>query len=224
MKKVIIALLLSAMGYSSFAKGDLDNQTYFRIGLTRPTWKYMGSEGKDDYGDGTKRKGGLFEFGSIFMLNSLPIGDGMRLGINADYLSIYTAGFKADDDLNNRLTTFFIGSKIGPSFTYSPVSNLELDVFAKLHPVWLSTSFMYNDDYPADEAVSDYFLGSTVQMKYSLGFNVRYSVAMLGFDYCPGRMKTFEYFDGEKSDEPAKDMDDKNLKYDTFNFTLGVSF
>jgi len=229
MKKLLSALVLSTIALTGFSRGDLDNQFYLRGGIARPTWHYMFAEGKDDFednnGDAPKRGGFAFEMGNIFMLNSLDFADGMRFGINADYLSIYNANFK-DRDTKYKTNTFFFGSKVGPSFTYSPVDNLELDVFAKLHPVWvaLSTS-RSNDETIFDSMSDDGFLLSVAKLKYSLGFNVRYSVAMLGFDYCPGRMITYAHdSDGEKSDDALQNEDKDNPRYSTFSITVGVSF
>lgn len=226
MKKVLLVALLAGASMIGYAKGDLDNQFYFRGGLCRPTWHYGFGEGKSDFedskGDTPKRTGFAFELGNIFMLNSLPLADGLRLGINADYLSVYNAKFVQDGYKSN---TFFLGSKLGPSLTYSPVSNLELDVFAKIHPVWFALGTDTNSDYSFGEAMSDgNFSASAVKIKYSLGFNVRYAIAMIGFDFCPGKMKTYSYEDGEKSEEPIQDEDGNNLRYNTFNLTVGLSF
>lgn len=226
MKKLLLAALFAGASLIGFAKGDLDNQFYFRGGLCRPTWNYGFAEKKSDYedfnGDTPKRSGFAFELGNIFMLNSLPLADGLRLGINADYLSLYNAKFVHDD---YKFNTFFFGSKVGPSLTYSPVSNLEIDVFAKIHPVWFALGTETNEDNSFADVMSDgNFNAAALKMKYSVGFNVRYAIAMIGFDFCPGKMKTYSYSDGEKADERDQDEDGNNPRYNTFNMTVGLSF
>ena len=94
MKKLIILVFVALLSIPCFSQdaGDLENQFYFRFGYSNPSWKYYGLDGKSDFPDGARKFGGVFELGSIFYINRLKIRDGMRLGINVDYLSI-TAKF-----------------------------------------------------------------------------------------------------------------------------------
>lgn len=156
MKKALMILTLMAIVFAGYAQdGNLKKQTYFRIGLSSPSWKYFGMDGKSDWSDDTKRIGGLFEVGNIFMINSLKIAPDMRLGINVDYLSVNYHKFSNSEN-DFKMNFFFFGSKIGPSFSYSPVSKLVFDVYAKINPVWVAGSvFAYNDELNDDE----FFLG-----------------------------------------------------------------
>ncbi len=224
MKKVLISLLLLTIMFAVFSQdGNLKKQTYFRIGLSSPSWKYFGSDGKSDWNDNMKRIGGLFEMGNIFMLNSLKIAPDMRLGINVDYLSVnYHKFSESESDYN--MNFFYFGSKIGPSFSYSPVSKLVFDVYAKINPVWVAGSvWAYHDDLIDD----DFFMGF-MGIKWSVGLNVRYSLLMLGFEFNPGYAK-FKYYDSEENEFTDEYLGNMNDNKDTtpvpaMNFTIGISF
>jgi len=235
MKKTLLALLILSFGLPTFAKkkgskNDFDNQFYFRGGLTRPMWKYGFAENKDDYeADGftIKRKGGNFELGSIFFLNSIDFNDQMRIGINADYLNVSWATFQTEmDGVDGKYknTTLFLGSKVGPSFTYSPVDKMFIDVYAKAHIVYFAPTVNYDtegEDFDLDDASVALF-----KLRPSFGFNFRYSVGMIGFEMNPGRMKTrlADNIGDEEGEEFMQDEDGKNPRYNTFSITLGLSF
>ena len=216
------AIFLSIALFSQ--NGNLKTQAfYFRFGLSIPTWKYFGATGKSDWSDmNMKRYGGVFEMGSIFMLNSIKIAKGLRIGINVDYLSVNAHVFTFDE-MGNSATNLnvFVGSKIGPSISYSPVKPLVFDVFGKINPVWYggsATTFSGNTD--ANEA----FTGN-LGIKYSIGFNLRFSVLMMGFEFNPGSMKlkstdTHEFLGNSMS---ANDKGDKT-KMPGYNVTIGLSF
>ncbi|MBN1143935.1 MAG: hypothetical protein JXA72_05915 [Bacteroidales bacterium] len=221
MKKILINLLLVAISFAGIAQdGNLKKQTYFRVGLSSPSWKYLGIDDKSDWGDDIKRIGGLFEVGNIFMLNSMKIAPDMRLGINVDYLSVNYHKFSEDD---NNLNFFYFGSKIGPSFSYSPVSKLVFDVYAKINPVWVAGSvWAYQEDLIDD----DFFMGF-MGIKWSVGLNVRYSLLMLGFEFNPGYAK-FRYYDSEENELTDEYLGNDNDNKDTtpvpaMNFTIGIS-
>lgn len=223
MKKALMILMLMAIVFAGYAQdGNLKKQTYFRIGLSSPTWKYLGSDEKSDW-DNAKRIGGLLEVGNIFMLNSLKIAPDMRLGINVDYLSVNYHRF-FDNEIDFNMNFYYVGSKIGPSFSYSPVSKLVFDVYAKINPVWVAGSvWAYPDELTEDE----YFLGF-MGIKWSVGLNVRYSLLMLGFEFNPGYAK-FRYYDKEENEFSDDYMSNLNDNKDTtpvpaMNFSIGISF
>jgi hypothetical protein len=226
MKKFLAALLLLTSVLSGYSQdeGNLKNQFYFRFGYSNPTWKYMGADGKDDWG-GAKKMGGLFEFGNIFMLNSIKIAPGLRLGINVDYLSLGYHQASSFDDYTDmdKIYFFYAGSKIGPSISYSPVKNLVIDTYFKLNPEWVSVSdWTYTDD--SDDELYMGFVG----LKYSVGINVRYSILMMGFEFNPGalKMKWYDTENNELSDEYMGNMnsDSDKTPVPAMNFTLGLSF
>ena len=97
MKKLLVVILAVYVSASAFSQGggDLENQFYFRFGLSKPTKSYLGVN-DNTFWDDVKKTGGVFELGSIFMLNSLPFPDGLRLGINADYAEFTYQQLKVD--------------------------------------------------------------------------------------------------------------------------------
>jgi hypothetical protein len=226
MKKILTALLLliSVLSVYSQDEGNLKTQFYFRFGYSNPTWKYLGAEGKDDWA-GAKKMGGLFEFGNIFMLNSIKIAPGLRLGINVDYLSLGYHQLSNFDDFTgmDKMHFFYAGSKIGPSISYSPVDHLVIDTYFKINPVWVSVSDWAYTDGDDD----DLFMGF-VGMKYCVGLNVRYSVLMMGFEFNPGalKMKWYDSDNNELSDEYLGNVNSNSDKtpVPAMNFTLGLSF
>ena len=223
MKKLFVLIFVALLTIPSFAQdnGDLENQFYFRFGWSSPSWTSFGADGKDDFPDDVRRFGGVFDMGSIFMINRLKIADHLRLGINVDYLSISAHAFDVGDDLN--IYNLCIGSKVGPSLSYNPVGSLTFDIFAKINPVWIAGVGLDAGDMDENEDVFIGYLG----MKYSLGVNIRWAILIFGFEYNPGSLKLKndkgmgdylgdfgKYPDetGEKTSLPA------------CNFTIGFSF
>jgi hypothetical protein len=221
MKKLLaVALLISTVMAVYAQDGNLKKQTYLRIGYSLPSWKYFGYADKSDWVDDAKRIGGVLEVGNIFMLNSIKLSPGMRLGINIDYLSVSYHRFssKAEDGKENLV---FIGSKIGPSFSYSPVDRLVFDAFIKFNPVWVAADVQAMDN-------EDYFYLGYLGMKYGIGLNVRYSVLIVGFEINPGFVKMKWFDDQENSfvDEYRSNDTDNGKKTNApgMNFTVGLSF
>jgi hypothetical protein len=231
---VFIAVFMANLTYSQ--TGDLENQFYFRIGASMPSWRYMGADGRSDFKDASddfRRRGGIFEMGSIFMLNGIKLMDGMRIGINVDYLSLNYNRFKSKDVFGGegyKFTTFFWGAKFGPSFSYSPVDKLVFDGYLKFNPVWVSTAISkaYESTDIEDSEIYMGFFGT----KMSVGFNVRYSVMMLGFEFNPGIVK-YKYYDqdndeltdtylGNNFDQGNDDSDYSKVR--CTNITFGLSF
>ena len=223
MKKTLAVVLLLMIYCAAYTQdGDLKKQTYFRFGYSLPTWKYFGLDGKDDWNDNTKRTGAVFEVGSIFMLNSIKIAPGMRLGINVDYLSVNYHRLSYETTFGTYANNFlFVGSKLGPSFSYSPVNHLVFDAFVKFNPVWVAGDFI------AEVEDNELFLGF-MGIKYSVGLNVRYSVLMVGMEFNPGFVKLRWYDDEAKelTDEYLSNANDngKRTPVPGLNFTLGLSF
>lgn len=223
MKKLIAIIFLTVTLISVYSQeGDLKKQTYFRLGLSVPTWKYYGWDDKSDWDDDTKRIGGMFEAGTLFMLSSIKIADAVRLGINVDYLS---AGYHLlrETDADYRLHFLYLGSKVGPSFSYSPVDRLVFDAYFKLNPIWVASSLtLYNDD-----EFNDHIYFGFMGIKYSIGFNIRYSKAMLGFEFNPGSVKFREYDndEGKLTDNYFGNINaGDRTPVPGINLTLGITF
>jgi hypothetical protein len=219
---VIVAFVITSAAYTQ--DGNLKKQFYLRFGASLPTWKFYGYDGKSDFTDNTKRIGGIFEVGSIYMLNGIKLADGMRIGINVDYLSLGMNKFKMDGS-NASNAFYFAGSKIGPSFSYSPVNHLVIDTYVKFNPVWVA---MDNISFSDDNIENQFFLGF-MGIKYSVGLNVRFSVLMLGFEFNPGYSK-LRYFDKEENKlsedyyGDASKVNSKKTPVPCMNMTLGLSF
>jgi hypothetical protein len=215
MKKLCLLLIAILVANFAFSEdnGDLKNRFYFRFGASMPGY---GSDETGFLNSDLKRRGAEFELGSIFMLNKLRLADGMRFGINVDYLSLnyhnitYSFGFNENN--------IFIGSKIGPSFSYSPVKWLEFDTYVKLNPVWVAASYITTDDYGYDDNSQTY--SGFLNLKYSFGFNIRMAIALIGFEYNPGGMK----LNNTVSDQNYVNMYSEKIKMPCYNFTLGLSF
>lgn len=225
MKKIIVILLAVFISLSVYAQdfesGDLKKKFYLRGGISTPTWTYYGAKNmnmlKDEIGAESKI-GANFEIGSIFMLNGIDLGPGLRFGINVDYLSFKAQVFRLQGGDN--LYNFFIGSKIGPSFTYQPARALAFDIYAKINPVWVGAIYANLQNLSDDDL--KYYLGY-VQLMYSFGINVRVSVLMIGFEYDIGSLA----LKNNKSGEYWPDLSDPNSKKTPmpgFNVTIGLNF
>lgn len=222
MKKLTILFVAVVLSSAAFAQGELDNEFYFRGGISSPGWgQYGGSQ--SDWNDSgyDKKKGFMFEIGSIFMLKSVPMPDGMALGINVDYLSIYWHQFIRETAVQRTdIANLRFDSKVGPSFSYSPVKNLAFDAYVKADFSWVTATAIVYDSNSAD---ADGF-GDVVAVGLSTGFNVRYSVLMLGFEFNTISPKlesvdvTGEYL-GNRDDANS----DKS-PLPSISFTIGLSF
>ena len=99
MKKIYLLLIMLSVSsiVQSQDSGDLEKQFYIRFGFSNPTNSYIGID-DNSFWDEVKKTGGVFELGQIFILNSIPLSDGLRLGINVDYaeFSFYFKTFGSD--------------------------------------------------------------------------------------------------------------------------------
>jgi hypothetical protein len=226
MKRTILIFLVSAVSILTFAQGggdlgnpstgsgDLENQFYFRFGYSLTSKSYLGVDDVDFWNHYT-RFGGTFELGSIFMLNSIPMPDGLRIGINVDYLELSYHQLTATD-YDFDLVLLKLASKIGPSLSYSPASHLVFDLFVKAKIPWVAGIATVSSE------LDDVYLG-TLGFGVSTGINIRYRFLMLGFEFNSDNLKfenqdiAGEYFgslsdDGDKTPMPG------------FCFTFGFSF
>ena len=218
MKRTCLAILAASIAVSTLAQnpGDLENQFYFRFGFSHPTGSYLGVD-NDAFWDNYSRIGGTFELGSIFMINSAALADGLRLGINVDYAE-FSYNQITDTDINSdfALGLLKVSSKIGPSLSYSPAPHLVFDIFVKAKIPWVAGIVTW------DTEVQDvYIAGPAVGV--ATGLNIRYRFLMFGFEFDSDKMKfenqdiNGEYFgslsdDGDKTPMPS------------MSFTFGFSF
>ena len=174
---MLLAICLSYVSFAQEGQG-LDNRFYFRIGYSKPANSYLGYN-NSPFQEWISSTGGVFEIGSIFMLNNLDLGDGLRLGINVDYAEVTYHQFKYEDTYEVvKLHMGQVSSKVGPSLSYSPVNRLVFDVFFKLKIPWVAACYFEAPDDP--DLNEDYYLGA-MDIGYSTGINIRYGALMV---YC----------------------------------------
>jgi hypothetical protein len=219
MKKILIIIFAMSMAFGTYSQDNrgLDNQFYFRLGYSKPANSYLGAD--KDYWQDISRSGWMFELGSIFMINNLALADGLRLGVNVDYIDISYHQFKYDiNDLAVRFVK--LSSKVGPSLSYNPVSKLVFDVYLKAKIPWVAGLWVDEPDLNIeDEEVYSGAMG----FGYSAGFNVRYSILIIGFEFTSDNMKLNNVDDSEDYLGNIGEEGDKS-KLANFNFTVGLSF
>jgi hypothetical protein len=217
----LVALTISITSFSQdFESGDLKKKNYVRAGLSTPTWQYYGYSNANELKAGLNaetRIGGIFEIGTIFMLNGINVGNNMRFGINADFVSFKTQIFNKPGSEN--IYNFFVGSKIGPSFTYAPSKAIAFDVFVKLNPVWAAA--IYNNHQEFDNGIDMYY--GYVQMMYSAGINIKLAIIMLGFEYDFGGLKLKNNKEGNYWPDYSN-PNSKKTPMHGFNVTFGFCF
>jgi len=227
MKKIIALFACALFSIATFGQ-NLDNEFYFRFGYSSPSWQQFGITENDWLDVGFDKKiGGMFEIGTIFMINSLPAAGNMAIGINADYLYLNYSKFHSNNNLQSiNLDHVTVGSKLGPSFTYSPVDKLAFDIYFKAHAAWSTAAVIYEEIY--DDA-DDFYMGK-VAFGYSTGLNIRYGILMLGIEYdsVSPELESDDnpgyYLQELFNEEFDIDSDDKKSSLPCLNFTLGLSF
>jgi hypothetical protein len=161
--------------------------------------------------------------GRIFMLNFIRLAPGMRIGINVDYLSIcyHQLDANRETSLEYKYMDVSLGSKIGPSFSYSPVKHLAFDIYGKINPVWIGAA---NSQLVHVDNSDQTYLGY-LGIKYSLGLNIRYAALITGFEFNPGSMRFKNTSDGIDHDPYLYNSDGTNkTKIPCYNITIGLCF
>ena len=226
MKKTSLIIMVLSISILSLAQssGDLENQStnsgdleshfYLRFGFSLPTTSYLGVDDME-FWDSYQRFGGVFEIGHLFIINKAPLADGLRLGINVDYIE-FSYNQLAAKDVDFDLGVPKIASKIGPSLSYNPSSKLIFDVFVKAKIPWVGGIITWTDE------VDDVFLARP-GIGIATGINIRYDMFMLGFEFNSDNMK-FENEDspGEYFGNLSDDSDKTPMP--SFSFSIGVCF
>jgi len=221
MKKLLIVFALATISLSSFGK-KFDNEFYFRFGYSTPSWNQFGLS-KEAWNSNVKKIGGTFELGNIFMINSVPSTENMALGINVDYLYVNSFLYN-ENDVN--VGGARIGSKIGPSFTYSPVKKLAFDIYTKADFAWATVVVPYQGSIGDAE---DHYM-SNVDVGFSTGFNIRYGILMLGIEYNTINPKLSSdkndgiYLQNVINTYITETNSNEKSKLSSINFTVGLSF
>ena len=178
MKKILLFVTVLIFTAGIYAQGDLENKGYFRIGYSKPTKTYAGITDNDVWSEGNvKRHGLILETGKFFYFNGLNFPDGLKLGINADWVSFkwHLINVKEyDQKLNNML----FGSKVGPVFSYSPVDGMAIDAYTKFNIEWFGLTVWKNEAIDESELFMGFFGPG-----YSFGLNFRYNALIVGFEF-----------------------------------------
>ncbi|MGM0407205.1 MAG: hypothetical protein ACQERU_04430 [Bacteroidota bacterium] len=198
------------------AKISMDNVFYFRLGYSSPSWKQFGfAEVLSDevLSEVLSKNGAMFEMGKIYMLNSIPLPDNMVIGINADFFSIYWHQFSNNNEDGN-INTLRLDSKVGPSFTYTPVDKLGIDLYVKADISWVTATVDEDDDG----------YGAIGTVGLSTGFNVRYSKLLLGFEFnsINPKLESIDY-EGEYFGN-LNDYSSKKSPLPSLTFSIGLAF
>jgi len=220
MTRISLAILAFSIAISTLAQnsGDLENQFYFRFGYSIPTSSYFANNDAA-YWDLLSKVGGTFELGSIFMLNSAALADGLRLGINVDYVEFSYIQLKEPAPPADYYTGVLkISSKVGPSLSYSPATNLVFDVFVKAKIPWIGGIVLWT----ANDNVNDGYLAGP-GIGIATGLNVRYRFLVFGFEFDSDRMK-FESVDNEGTYFGNYSDDSDKTPMPGLSFTFGFSF
>ena len=217
MKKTCIALLVLSFSISSLAQdGGLDSKFYFRFAYSNPTESYMGVD-EAEFWDYFSKHGGVFELGHIFILNSVDLAEGLRLGINVDYAEFSYNQLTSTDVEDVAVGVLKLASKIGPSLSFSPHGQLVFDVFFKAKIPWVGGIAIYTPD-----EVEEVFLAKP-GFGFATGLNLRYRFLMFGFEFNSDNMK-FESQDypGEYFGNFSDDSDKTPMP--SMSFSLGFCF
>lgn len=219
MKRTSLAILAISISICSLAQGsgDLESKFYFRFAYSQASNTYLGVDDME-FWDEFSRVGGTFELGNLFMLNGIPMADGLRLGINVDFAEFsYHQLTRSDVVSDFHVSLAKVASKVGPSLSFSPVSNLVFDVFVKAKIPWVGGLVLWTPD-----DVEEWFL-ATPAIGVATGFNIRYNFIMFGFEFNTDRMK-FESQDypGEYFGSLSESGDKTPMP--SFSFSLGFCF
>jgi hypothetical protein len=219
MRKAFIITFITTLCFTANAQKTFDNEFYFRVGYSNPSWKQFEMD-KDMWGDDTWKRGFMGEIGTIFMLKTFGSQENMAIGLDVNYLSVYWHRFTQDQNFSNvDIGTLRFDSKVGPSFTISPVDKLAFDVYVKADISWVTATAIVEDD-DADDARG---YGRVFCLGFSTGFNVRYGILMVGFEFNTISPKLEDIDnDGEYLGNAKNDGDRSPLP--STNFTIGLSF
>ena len=225
MKKLAFLFSVTLIAVSAFGQ-KLDNEFYFRFGYSSPSWEHFGI-GKDGWTDNVEKVGGNFELGSIFMIQSLPAAENVAFGINVDYLYTNFSNFATSTGgYDYNLGIFRAGSKLGPSFSYSPVDKLVFDLYVKADLAWATVAVPYEDNINDAE---DYYSAYTTLGMCS-GLNLRYGILMLGVEYdtVSPELESDDnkgiYLQQEVGYLVGNGDSGKKSKLPSVNFKIGLSF
>lgn len=173
---VFFSLIVFAQGITA---QTLSDQFYIRFGYAHPSWNHF-DLGDEHWPAEFDRYGANFEIGNIYLIKSILKSNVVAFGINADFFYTNYTHFqnKAYTKTAN-LAIFRVGSKLGPSFTVSPMNNMGIDVYAKLDMAWATGALPY---IGAIGDIEDYYI-DYVSPGFSTGLNFRYGLLIIGVEF-----------------------------------------
>lgn len=216
MKKFLAVLMVTFVTISGFAQSSLDNEFYLRLGYSSPSWEQFGRTEAE--WNGASKFGVVGEIGTIFMFKKIPLPENMAIGLDVDYLTFcYNQFSYSTSDVD--LGTLRFDSKIGPSFTFSPVKDLAFDAYVKADIAWITaTAVVYDGN--ADDADAYANIGT---IGVSTGINFRYKILMLGLEYNTVSPE-LENIDDDTDFFGNWDDNGNKSPLPCLNFTIGLSF
>ncbi|MEJ2593685.1 MAG: hypothetical protein P8100_00815 [bacterium] len=153
------------------------------------------------------------------MLTTLNDQETMALGLDVDWISFYWQQFHLYNAIPYDIVTFQFYQKVGPSFTIMPTEKIAIDIFARAVVSWFAASaFIENED--TDDAEG---YGRVFTMGYSTGANFRFSIRMVGVEFCSMSPKLENFDDPDKIFGNLRTNGDRTL-LPSMNFTDGLSF
>ncbi|MAX81522.1 MAG: hypothetical protein CL843_15280 [Crocinitomicaceae bacterium] len=133
-----------------------------------------------------------FEWGKYWYFNGIDLGNDMAVGLDVSFIefnfavSNHTAayselGYYNETDFN--IFHLYVGPKVGPMFSYSPISELTLDASLKFQilagSLFGAYDMEYSDGYTETEGVIGYGLG----FRFTPGVYVRYRQFLAGIEF-----------------------------------------
>lgn len=225
MKRLTILFAVIFLSLTAICQ-ELDNTVYFRFGYSDPSWNYF-DQGKDYWTEGTKKIGGNFEVGTIFLIKSIIPAENVAIGIDATFLYANFNNFHNGDETGDvNIGIYRVGSKIGPSFTFSPVEKMAFDVYVKADIAWASLIAPYEEKIDDGD---DYYL-DYLPVGLSTGLNFRYGILMLGVEYntISPELESDDnrgiYWQEMMNVLNGIDDESKKSKMQNLNFTIGMCF
>jgi hypothetical protein len=216
MKKILSFLLVTFVTISGFAQSSLDNEFYLRLGYSSPSWQQF--DGEKSNWNGASKFGVVGEIGTIFMFRKIPLPENMAIGLDVDYLTFCYNQFSYQNDTYD-LGTLRFDSKIGPSFTISPVKDLAFDAYVKADIAWITAAVEVYDGN-TDDADAYANIGT---VGVSTGINFRYKILMLGIEYNTVSPE-LENVDDDSDFLGSFYSNNKKSPLPCLNFTIGLSF
>lgn len=197
--------------YRNFRRpSDYKNVFYLKAGYSLPTWGSYGmdrsqwKEKESSAGANYQRLGGDVQLGSQFYINRHLVRNNTCFGINLDYVSLTHNYYKIDaEDFYEWKNHTYLSTNVGPMLTYTRHGINFYDLYAKANITWISllqdTELEQNGKEITNLYIDDF------SMRYSVGFNFRFSHLLIGIEYCGGSHKlllqdTFDDYYGSEYD------------------------